>query len=332
MLVNRPPVFIALSVSLVLLLPPPTAFASSASAARLMDTFNAAGRNGDNAAGAVGRSTSASGGGTSSSGGSLPPGTIHSSHSGGYISYGTNGSYTHTVNGITNTYHPPSRSDNPLTVDWDAFKAQRERKLADQAEQTRLQKQADDQKALERRQAVEQTRAQKQASGEKRAADEARPKKATDDRHALEQKRLDDEVRQANAREDRKVVFQQQAAELTKKADSNPLTADWKSIQAQRKMDSSGRAKHNLQPDPDATGPHTTFKDRPGNVKGYAEWTPNEKNPTRFDLKKRVDLQGAPHYNKVTEKDVPTPHVTGPGIPGRVRPATRSEIPQFVRR
>jgi hypothetical protein len=42
---------------------------------------------------------------------------------------------------------------------------------------------------------------------------------------------------------------------------------------------------------------------------------------------KRVDLEGAPHYNKLTRESVPTPHVQSRDIPGGVRPATPQEIP-----
>ena len=50
-----------------------------------------------------------------------------------------------------------------------------------------------------------------------------------------------------------------------------------------------GRVGQNhLQSDPDAVGPHSTFRrDSDGNVKNHAEWTPNSKNPSGFDQSKQ---------------------------------------------
>lgn len=90
--------------------------------------------------------------------------------------------------------------------------------------------------------------------------------------------------------------------------------------------------KNKLTPDPNATGPHTTFRrDADGNVTTHQEWEPSQKNPTGFDAGKRVDTQYAkptPHFNNTTGKDVPTPHVHDPSVPGGVRPATPDELPQ----
>jgi hypothetical protein len=89
-----------------------------------------------------------------------------------------------------------------------------------------------------------------------------------------------------------------------------------------------GRGANKLKPDPNATGPHSTWKtDADGNTIGHAEWKPNARNPSGFDPVKRVDLQGNPHYNKATGQDMPTPHVHEKGIPGGVRPARPDEIP-----
>jgi hypothetical protein len=89
-----------------------------------------------------------------------------------------------------------------------------------------------------------------------------------------------------------------------------------------------GRGANNLTPDPNTTGPHSTWKtDADGNVTGHAEWKPNPQNPSGFDEAKRVDIEGKPHFNKVTGENVPTPHAHGKDIPGGVRPARPDEIP-----
>jgi hypothetical protein len=91
-----------------------------------------------------------------------------------------------------------------------------------------------------------------------------------------------------------------------------------------------GRGANHLKPDPSAQGAHSTFKMDPttGRVTGHAEWQPNPRNPSCFDQAKRVDVTGAPHYNKVTGERVPTPHTHGKDIPGGVRPATPDEVPR----
>ncbi len=83
-----------------------------------------------------------------------------------------------------------------------------------------------------------------------------------------------------------------------------------------------GRGKNKLRPDPNAQGPHTTFKtNTDGKVTGHAEWKPNPKNPSGFDQVKRVDTQYA---NPHTHAGVPTPHAH---IKGGVRPANPNELP-----
>gem|GEM_PF-2358558 len=88
-----------------------------------------------------------------------------------------------------------------------------------------------------------------------------------------------------------------------------------------------------LQPDPQASGAHSTFKTTPdGKVRKYAKYTPqtNPRDPKPFQEVKRVDADpsSAPHRNKVTGERVPTPHVQGKDIPGGVRPATKQETPK----
>lgn len=94
----------------------------------------------------------------------------------------------------------------------------------------------------------------------------------------------------------------------------------------------TGRARNNLQPDPRAQGPHSTFKlDPAGRVSGHAEWVPNPKNPSGFDQVKRVDTQyGNPHthHNTATGQEIPTPHVHDKSAPGGVRSARPDELPE----
>ncbi len=51
-----------------------------------------------------------------------------------------------------------------------------------------------------------------------------------------------------------------------------------------------------------------------------------------FDEIKRVDLYGGTHYNKVTEENIPTPHVHESNIPGEIRNANDNEIPRRNKR
>ncbi len=91
-----------------------------------------------------------------------------------------------------------------------------------------------------------------------------------------------------------------------------------------------GRSR--LKSDPNAQGAHTTFNtDAKGNVTGHAEWKPNPQNPRGFDQVKRVDTQHANphnHWNKKTNRDIPTPHTHDKSTPGGIRPATPDELPK----
>jgi RHS repeat-associated protein len=82
-----------------------------------------------------------------------------------------------------------------------------------------------------------------------------------------------------------------------------------------------GRPK-GLRPDPNAEGPHVTFRRdaSTGKVAHYAEWAEqtNPRNPAPWVQVKRVDMQGMSHYDKVTGDSIPTPHVNLPG--GNARP------------
>jgi RHS repeat-associated protein len=94
-------------------------------------------------------------------------------------------------------------------------------------------------------------------------------------------------------------------------------------------LPSSGRGSNNLKPDPNAEGPHSTFRrDANGNVNHTATYTPNPQNPSGHDEVQRTDVTGGSYYNKATGQDVPTPHTHDPTTPGGVRPATPQEIPK----
>jgi len=85
------------------------------------------------------------------------------------------------------------------------------------------------------------------------------------------------------------------------------------------------RGANRLRPNPQATGPHTTFRrDSQGNVTHYAEYTPNPRNPTGFDEVKRVDTQYA---NPHAHGNVPTPHVHT-NQPPYIRSACPDELPR----
>ncbi|MEN2424288.1 RHS repeat-associated core domain-containing protein [Streptomyces rimosus] len=81
------------------------------------------------------------------------------------------------------------------------------------------------------------------------------------------------------------------------------------------------RAKR-LRPDPDATGPHTTFRrdGTTGQVTHYAEWGPqdNPRDPAPWKMTKRADMVGPAHYDRTTGETIPTPHVNLPD--GSARP------------
>ena len=81
-----------------------------------------------------------------------------------------------------------------------------------------------------------------------------------------------------------------------------------------------GKSKNKLQPDPDAIGPHSTFKGDPNTRKitNYETYEVNPKNPTGFDTKLRYDGIGTPHYNKKTGEEL-LPHVHDKNAPGGVR-------------
>jgi RHS repeat-associated protein len=83
-----------------------------------------------------------------------------------------------------------------------------------------------------------------------------------------------------------------------------------------------------IEPDPLAVGPHTVAeRDASGRVTQYKLFVPNSRNPSGWDIAKRYDTEGGPHYNKVLRKYVDVPHVHDPTAPGRIRPPLPWENP-----
>jgi len=104
------------------------------------------------------------------------------------------------------------------------------------------------------------------------------------------------------------------------------------SVTHKSSLERTGRGRNHLQPDANADGSHTTFRrNQDGNVSHHVEWTPNSRNPSGFDEVKRVDTQYAnphTHRNKVTDKEIMTPHAHDPAAPGGIREARPDERPR----
>ncbi|GGG85239.1 RHS repeat-associated core domain-containing protein [Paenibacillus radicis (ex Gao et al. 2016)] len=92
----------------------------------------------------------------------------------------------------------------------------------------------------------------------------------------------------------------------------------------------TGKAKNFMKSDKEATGDHTVLKRDPKTkeVTNYETYKSNPRNPNGFDKVQRYDGIGKGHHNKLTGKEIPTPHVNGKSIPGGVRPAYPNEIPK----
>jgi RHS repeat-associated protein len=105
-----------------------------------------------------------------------------------------------------------------------------------------------------------------------------------------------------------------------------------KNVEALAILATAGRGSGRMKPIAGAQGPHTTFRVDPqtGRINHYETWRPqsNPRNPNPWDSTLRFDRTGAPHFNKITGKDVPTPHVHDPRVPGGVRPAAPGDIPR----
>ncbi|WP_082270168.1 hypothetical protein, partial [Leptospira interrogans] len=83
-------------------------------------------------------------------------------------------------------------------------------------------------------------------------------------------------------------------------------------------------------------GHHTSFKrDKDGNIYKYETY--GKTKTGHFDPRKRFDggqengLPGKDHRNKITEKDISTPHVQGKNISGGVRDPRSNELPNNPR-
>ena len=86
-------------------------------------------------------------------------------------------------------------------------------------------------------------------------------------------------------------------------------------------------------PHPDADGAHTVYRrhGESGEITHYIEYgkPTHPKDPRKWAEIKRYDGGESPsHYNKVTGKEVATPHVHDPLSPGGVRAAKVGEIPK----
>jgi len=97
-------------------------------------------------------------------------------------------------------------------------------------------------------------------------------------------------------------------------------------VAPQPAMVQSAKSTNKILPDHTAGGDHSTIKlDKTGKVVGTATYTKNPKNPSGFDQKKRVDIEGGDHYDKTTGQRIPTPHVHEGD---NTRPAEPSDLPQ----
>jgi RHS repeat-associated protein len=92
----------------------------------------------------------------------------------------------------------------------------------------------------------------------------------------------------------------------------------------------NGRGSNHQDPDPTATGHHTTFRTDPktGKITNYGTYRKNPKNPkTGFSEFKRVDIQGGSHRHSKTAQEIKTPHVHEPKKKDP-RPARQNELPK----
>ncbi|MCP4094737.1 MAG: hypothetical protein GY748_00705, partial [Planctomycetaceae bacterium] len=111
----------------------------------------------------------------------------------------------------------------------------------------------------------------------------------------------------------------------------NPYASGWRSnLGARNVKQNVGRQKNHLQPDPKATGNHTTYRtDSQGSVTHHETWSRNPRNPSGYDSVQRTDIVGRAHRNKSTGQSVETPHTHSKDIKGGVRSAYDNEIPGY---
>ena len=90
-----------------------------------------------------------------------------------------------------------------------------------------------------------------------------------------------------------------------------------------------GRQKNKIGPHIGAEDNHVVYQRDPvtGEITHYKYYEKNPLNPSGFDEKFGYDKTGRPHRNKVTGKDVATPHVHDPNTPGELREPSIDEIP-----
>jgi RHS repeat-associated protein len=94
----------------------------------------------------------------------------------------------------------------------------------------------------------------------------------------------------------------------------------------------SSRGLSGEAPPTEPMGPHTIFRrnSSTGQVNHYTTRTPqtNPRNPNAWEITKRFDGEGAGHFNKSTQQNVPTPHVHDPTANGGVRTPEPWEKPR----
>jgi hypothetical protein len=129
------------------------------------------------------------------------------------------------------------------------------------------------------------------------------------------------------AKEDEKKKEAQENPEELSPDEPNPNEPDYKPLPPPY-TGRKGRHKNDLEPDPNAQGPHTTYKrDQDGNITNYKEWDGNG-HPV-----KEVDITGSTHGGIKTphthEYGPPNIDKTGKPYPGNKlapRPSTPDEI------
>ncbi len=102
----------------------------------------------------------------------------------------------------------------------------------------------------------------------------------------------------------------------------------------------STRISNKLEPDKYAYGDHTSFQRNNQNkvfkyetYKAHHTIRKTHFNPVkRFDGGKPNGMQGRSEVNKITKKPIPTPHVQGKNVGGKVRAPLKFEIPKGMKK